>query len=203
MTEAQDIGETPPEDGPSLARRARGLDRLIEPALFVSFVLLCLGLTVPVIRVSRLFFFTDEVSILQGIGTLYDAGEYLIAAVVLIFSVLFPLTKIFCALYLWRTPGVGAPRHRRVARLVEELGKWSMLDVLVAALVIVSVKASFIADAGAEPGLYLFFASVLIAMLATIRIRQAVTAAERAAGEGAGFRIDARNVCGDDSEDST
>jgi hypothetical protein len=47
------------------------------------------------------------------------------------------------------------------------LGKWSMLDVLVLALLIFYAKATNLADATSMPGIYLFAAAVILTMIAT------------------------------------
>ena len=46
------------------------------------------------------------------------------------------------------------------------LGKWSMLDVLVLALLIFYAKSTGIADAVSMPGIYMFAAAVVLTMLA-------------------------------------
>jgi len=47
------------------------------------------------------------------------------------------------------------------------LGKWSMLDVFVTAIIIVSIKLGVLASAKAETGIYYFGISILLAMLVT------------------------------------
>ena len=47
------------------------------------------------------------------------------------------------------------------------LGKWSMLDVFITAIIIVWVKLGPFADAQAEKGVYYFGLSILMAMAAT------------------------------------
>jgi paraquat-inducible protein A len=46
------------------------------------------------------------------------------------------------------------------------LGKWSMLDVLLLALVIFYVKTSALTDAVSMSGIYMFAASVVLTMVA-------------------------------------
>jgi len=47
------------------------------------------------------------------------------------------------------------------------LGKWSMLDVFVIAIIIVPIKLGALASAKAEIGIYYFGASIILAILAT------------------------------------
>ena len=65
---------------------------------------------------------------------------------------------------LWR--GSGARRHR-LMRAIGGLGKWSMLDVLALALVVVTMRQGFWVSATLRPALYLFAGAVVLAMLLT------------------------------------
>ena len=47
------------------------------------------------------------------------------------------------------------------------LGKWSMLDVFVTAIIIVAIKLGVLASAKAEAGIYYFASSILLAMFVT------------------------------------
>ncbi len=49
---------------------------------------------------------------------------------------------------------------------IEWLGKWSMLDVLVLALLVFYAKSTQFADAVALPGIYFFAGSVILTMIA-------------------------------------
>jgi uncharacterized paraquat-inducible protein A len=49
---------------------------------------------------------------------------------------------------------------------IEWLGKWSMLDVLVLALLVFYAKSTQFADAVALPGIYFFAGSVMLTMVA-------------------------------------
>jgi paraquat-inducible protein A len=51
-------------------------------------------------------------------------------------------------------------------RRIAWLGKWSMLDVLVLALLIFYAKSTALSDAVALPGIYFFAGSVVLTMLA-------------------------------------
>jgi paraquat-inducible protein A len=149
-----------------------GFDRFLGWWLLAASALLVAGLTLPALTVDRFFIFTDRFSILQAMARLMEEGEWLLAAAVLLFSVLFPAAKILFAFWLWHGVDPRGPRFHKIAHRLEVLGKWSMLDVLVAALMIFSIKASAVADATAQPGLYLFMASVVISMVAVYRVRR-------------------------------
>lgn len=49
-----------------------------------------------------------------------------------------------------------------------------MLDVLIVALIIVGLKASFITDVAVHPGIYLFAGSLILSMMITARMNALV-----------------------------
>ncbi len=127
---------------------------------------LVLGLTLPIVKLTRLYFWTDTHSLASIIAALYHTGELFLAAIIFIFSILFPVFKlvyIVAAGTLMASPSLA---RSRVLRRLEWLGKWSMLDVLVLALLVFYAKSTALADAVALPGVYFFAASVVLTTLA-------------------------------------
>ncbi len=125
---------------------------------------LVLGLTLPVVRMSYLHFWTHSYSLAAIVKELYQANELFLAGTIFLFSIVFPAFKLVYLLIAYVTPrnsDTGA-----LHRCLSWLGKWSMLDVLVLALVVFYAKSSSLADAVALPGVYLFAASVILTMLA-------------------------------------
>ncbi len=129
-------------------------------------IFLVLGLTQPVIKLTRLYFWTDVHSIVSVINALYYTKEFFLAGVIVVFSILFPLFKIiYIALittFQTNDPNVNARWLKRLGWL----GKWSMLDVLVLALLVFYAKQTQLADAVALPGIYYFALSVALTMVA-------------------------------------
>lgn len=127
---------------------------------------LVLGVTQPAIQLTKLYLWTDQHSILSAIYALYLDNEYFLAGLIFLFSVVIPSLKL---IYLLVVSTLATPhpsmRERAVDRL-ESLGKWSMMDVLVLALMVFYINASAIADATALPGIYLYTASVFLTMIA-------------------------------------
>lgn len=156
--------------GDAIAARAVGVDRLLGFALLVAIGLLVAGWLAPTMSVKRLLFLEERMSLLQGLSVLIDYGEYLLFAIVLIFSILFPLSRIYVSYRLWWTQDVFSDRFERRLRLVEGLGKWSMLDVFLIALVVAAINVSLIADVHLHWGLYMLSAGVLLSMATSTRL---------------------------------
>jgi hypothetical protein len=99
-------------------------------------------------------------SIASSVKRLYEVGSPLPATLILIFSVVVPLSK--AALVLWAAFMSDVARRGRTLRFVEAIAKWSMADVFVVALFIafLAAKASQAApgDPNAAPALVTFTA---------------------------------------------
>jgi paraquat-inducible protein A len=150
----------------SLSMTANWLERLIGPGLLLSFLLFILGLIIPVASVDKLLFFTGSYSILAFIHELFQQGNYLIGSAITLFSVIFPLLKLFQAARFWWFIDHRSVRITTALRRLEMLGKWSMMDVFVVAIGIVIATSTQLANMTPRIGIYLFGMSVLVGMLA-------------------------------------
>jgi paraquat-inducible protein A len=153
-------------------------------------VCLVLGLTLPIMRLTRFYIWTDVHSLISVVRELYSSGEIFLASIICIFSVIFPFFKLLylLALYSIRQVHPGSPGV--LVKRMAWLGKWSMLDVLVLALLIFYAKSTNLADATSMPGIYMFAAAVILTMIANSMIDQDLASdakRDRAgAGEGGG-----------------
>ena len=133
---------------------------------------LVLGVTQPIIKLSKLYVWNDVHSLLSIIAALYNKNEVFLAIVLFSFSIVFPAFKLVYLLFAALIPEFDASSNNRFLKRMEWLGKWSMLDVLVLALTIFYVKSSGVADATTLTGVYYFTASVILTMLAYAWIKQ-------------------------------
>lgn len=138
--------------------------RLLPVLLFAATVSFALGTVLPLIRLDRLLVFTDEPSLVGIVAGLWREGDVLLAAVLALFSIAFPAVK----LGLLHVAAYDGPRgHRLVPGWFAALSRWSMLDVVLVALVIFAAKTSGLAAAFTRPGLWFFAASVLLTAAAS------------------------------------
>ncbi|UGY09489.1 paraquat-inducible protein A [Phyllobacterium pellucidum] len=136
---------------------------IIPILLFIATFTLALGLTMPLMNVSKLYFFDESPSLLDIIGSLWRSGDWFLALTVLLFSVILPVAKLGVAqMAAAQVPAASRALHRWVGLL----SKWSMLDVLLVALVIFGAKTSGLATAIAQPGLWCFTASAILSAVA-------------------------------------
>jgi paraquat-inducible protein A len=154
----------------TLAAEARGPDRFLGLLLLASAAALIAGWLLPVMTVRTLLVFYDEVSILTGAFRLLDSGDVALFVLILLFTVVLPVGKLIVAWLAWSRLRVDDPRVRRLLGWIETIGRWSMLDVFVIAMLVVVIKLSLVSDVEIHAGLYVFIAAVLLSMIAVRRI---------------------------------
>lgn len=129
-------------------------------AALIAFAALCfaLGVSLPLMTFEKLYFFSETPSLLGLVADLYSGGDHALAALVALVSLIFPVFKMAAVATeaLWPERSLGF-----VARLVPMLGKWSLMDVLLVAIVIAAAKTSGLAEAFSQPGLWFYAGSTL------------------------------------------
>jgi Paraquat-inducible protein A len=109
--------------------------------------------------VGEMEVYTQTRSIVGAVRNLYEVGSWLPATLILLFSVVVPVTK--SALVTWAVLMRDVAQRQRVLDFVETIAKWSMADVFVVALFItyLAALATQSAAAGSAPQLVAFTAS--------------------------------------------
>ena len=150
------------------ARPVPILDVLSEMALYVSVALIIMGITMPSIwKPSTFGFGGAEYNLFGIVATLFESGLAFLGLVVIFFSAIFPIAKTVTAAIIFRQ---GAHPSPKLALWLNLLGKWSMLDVFLAALLIGISQISIYIGFESRLGLYLFTAGVLLNNVATMRL---------------------------------
>jgi len=124
----------------------------------------------PMMSTSSLFSSQTD-TIMSGIVFLWADGSWHLALIVFIASILVPLAKMLSLLVLllsvqldwnWR-----AMERARLYRLIDAIGRWSMLDIFVVALLSTVVQLTALASVHPGPGAVAFGAVVVLTMLAS------------------------------------
>jgi paraquat-inducible protein A len=125
-----------------------------------------LGVMLPAVSFTTAYVWTNQHSVATIIWALYTNNELFLCFVIFLFSIAFPFLKLLYLLTLVATSNL--PREFRVRSIaaLEWLGRYSMTDVMVLALVIFYINASGYSEATVLPGMYFFAASALLTMLA-------------------------------------
>jgi paraquat-inducible protein A len=131
----------------------------ISLSLLVTAILLYIPANIYPIMSTELLGKTTQSTIIGGIVLFLEHGSYFVAAVILIASVIVPIAKMFALAWLCycatRADGIKQYELTQLYRVTEFIGKWSMVDVFVVAILvaliqlgeIMSIKVGFAATA--------------------------------------------------------
>ncbi len=169
--------------------RLGGRRFLLSLAIIGAAVCLALGISLPIIRLTKMVFWTTEHSLISTVSVLIRDGQTFLGFTVLIFSICFPVLKLLYLLLVSTLPASEISRQARRLRALEWLGKWSMHDVLVLALTIFFIKSQGVYDAASLTGVYFFTAAVVLMILAYAWLRTEEAALSPPRAEAAGDEL--------------
>jgi paraquat-inducible protein A len=111
-------------------------------------------------------------TILDGIRQFFQDGSYIIAMIILAASILIPLFKIVGLAIVLLTVSLKRRRFLRhktiMYRFIEFIGRWSMLDIFVIALLGFFINFGFLTTVETAPAATYFCLVVISTMLATL-----------------------------------
>jgi paraquat-inducible protein A len=113
---------------------------------------------------------TESDTILQGVVLLWSPTGWPLSLIVLFASIMIPSAKIVALVYLLvsvQRNSVANNRQRiRLYRMVEFIGRWSMVDVFVDTFTAALIQLQPLLSVQPGPGLFFFAAVVVLTMLA-------------------------------------
>ena len=125
----------------------------------------------PIMQTSSLFD-SQRDTIMSGVIFLWNDGSWPLALLVFFASVVVPLLKLIALAYLLVTVQIGmrGRRHQRTRlyRMLEFVGRWSMLDIYVVTILVALVHLQSLAEIEAGPGAIAFGAVVVLTMLSAM-----------------------------------
>jgi len=124
------------------------------------------------VMITKSLLGTQYDTILSGVIYFWVSGAYGLAAIIFIASFLVPLFKLTALILLaWLAPRHSDwRRHERATlyRILEVIGRWSMLDVFVVSLLAGLVRIQGFAEITAGVGIAAFGSVVVLTMLASL-----------------------------------
>ena len=146
--------------------------------LVVSFGLLIPGLWLPLVTITADMPFVGEVfretrSIIQSIENLFDSGNYTVAMLILVFSVVVPIVKMLIMLVVFLAKN--HPLRPAMHRFVDNISKWAMADVYAMGIFVafLSAKATDALDAFIGEGFYYFVGYCICSLISLQLISEA------------------------------
>jgi paraquat-inducible protein A len=151
--------------------RARKPDSIARTwaLLIAAYVLYVPANVLPVLETQSLGDYTAD-TILGGALRLWSQGAWPLSLVIIVASFAVPLAKMFVLTWLLVSaagePG-GVLRRTRLYRVVDFIGRWSMVDLYVGGLLVALVQFRPFADVAIGPAAPAFATVVVLTMLAS------------------------------------
>ena len=125
------------------------------------------AMALPVLELSQMGY-VNKTTIWSGVVSLFQSGDWIIALIIFLASIIIPAIKILGMFLLCMGNFALRPSHRIwTFRVIDLVGKWGMLDVLVIAILVAAVKLGSWVNVYPGPGSLFFCMVVLFSLLST------------------------------------
>jgi len=156
------------------SRKPASLNRTF--ALVVAATILYIPANVLPMTVTDSLLGQQQDTIMSGVIYFWQSGDYLVSVVIFMASIFIPMLKLLIlyflltAVYLQRSAGWKFLPEQcvKLYRIVEFIGRWSMIDVFVVALLTALIQIQSLATILAGPGSIAFGAVVVLTMFASL-----------------------------------
>jgi paraquat-inducible protein A len=165
--EPQETGHCPRCEAPLHLRKPASLQRTV--ALTISAVLLYFPANLlPVLRIESVLKGSQQNTILSGVVQFWQDGDYPVALIIFTASVMIPILKVLAlaTLCLGVQSGRWPRAMTRLYRVTEYIGRWSMVDVFVVAILVGVVQLGAVMTINPGPGALAFAGVVVLTMFA-------------------------------------
>ncbi len=172
------VSRPPPRGTPACPRCGAELHSRKPAAVLRSwtFLLSAMALYIPAnvlpIMETQSFFGWQSDTIMSGIVFLWKSGSWPLAIIVFIASIVVPLLKMIALMVILIAVQTGVRVHcedlTRLYQVLEFVGRWSMLDIYVVAILVALVQMQLLGTVTPQNGALAFGAVVVLTMLATM-----------------------------------
>jgi paraquat-inducible protein A len=156
--------------GATIARRTHHSLHLTAALSLAALILYIPANTFPILRLEMYGSVTEN-TVWQGAVALFRDGDYFIAVVVFLASIVIPLLKLLGLLLLAAAIklniGRGKVQRTWLFRFIDVVGRWAMLDIFVMAVLVSLVKLQRLATIIPGKGLLAFTFVVLLTLIAS------------------------------------
>jgi paraquat-inducible protein A len=136
-------------------------------AAFGAMLLFPAAIVLPILEIEKLGHHYTS-SILGGIIELYHEGSLIIATIILLFSIVLPVAKLLTLLELCWFRWLEHHHRSWAYRVIEFSGRWSMMDVMLLAFLVMLIKLSGMVEFHIGPAAVAFAGCVVMSMIASM-----------------------------------
>jgi paraquat-inducible protein A len=158
---------------------AKSAAKLIGPLSLLNILLFGYVLFQPLLTTRISFFLRNDISLWQAALDLYRIDKFLFVVVVLM-GIVAPAIKMLAMTLVWYFADLSrAPRYLKWLVL---LGRLSMLDVMLLAILIIAIKGIGIGTVLIKPGFYFYVALVVGFLLLSLLMERMLESMSQRAG---------------------
>lgn len=150
---------------PSVSTGSMGV--VIAIMIGAALVLNVLAVTLPFLTIDQALKSPESYSLPRSVVLMWERELYVVAILIAGFSILFPFFKIVSMSVIWFRPLQVRTRTRWLA-WIERLGKWSMMDIFVVALLLALTTDQWAISTTPHAGVYCFIAAIMVAMATSV-----------------------------------
>lgn len=146
-------------------RKPDSLERTVAYALGAAILYIPANL-LPVLRLEAIYG-PHQNTIVGGVIEFWQSGDYPVALIIFTASVMIPVLKLLAiaALCFSARTGRYPKAMTRLYRITELIGRWSMVDVFVVAILVAVVQLGGVMSIHPGPGILAFAAVVILTIL--------------------------------------
>jgi paraquat-inducible protein A len=156
--------------GTRIAKRTSGSLHLTAAFSLAALILYVPANIFPILKLD-MYGASTENTVWQGCVRLFKDGDFVVAVIVFLASILIPLLKLLGLFILVATTKLNVSRWKLprtwIYRIIDVLGRWAMLDVFVMAVLVSLVKLQRLATIIPGKGLLAFAIVVVLTILAS------------------------------------
>ena len=147
------------------AKAASGISKIVGPLSILNIVLFGYVLFQPLLTTRISFFIRNDISLWQAAVDLYRIDKFLFVVVVLM-GIVAPAIKMLAMTFAWYFADLSRAPH--YLKWLVLLGRLSMLDVMLLAILIIAFKGIGIGTVQIKPGFYFYVALVVCFLLLSL-----------------------------------
>ena len=155
--------------GTTIASRARSQrsSQRAAAAAMAALLLFPAAIFLPILEIEKLGHRYHS-SIVGGIVELYAQGSWFVATIIFTFSIVLPVLKLVTLLELCWFRWLEHHHRATAYRIIEFSGRWSMLDVMLLAFLVMLIKLSGIVEFQVGPAVVAFALCVAMSIVASM-----------------------------------
>jgi paraquat-inducible protein A len=157
--------------GARIAKRSLGSLHLTAALSLAALILYLPANIFPILRLN-MYGASTENTVWDGCVRLFTDGDYVVAVIVFLASMLIPFLKLMGLFFLVISTQLKMDRWKSARtwtyRIIDSIGRWAMLDVFVMAVLVSLVKLQRLATIIPGKGLFAFSAVVVLTIFASV-----------------------------------